>query len=69
VLSYIGGKSNRPRFIAIGVIFCAISCFILAAPHFIYGAGEDALKLTKEYADANNNTEVSFYNELFMELL
>lgn len=59
ILSYIGGNSNRPRFIAIGVIFCALSCFILASPHFIYGAGEDALKLTKEYADAQNISHVS----------
>lgn len=58
ILAYIGGNSNRPRFIAIGVIFCALSCFILASPHFIYGAGEDALKLTKEYADATNVSHV-----------
>ena len=35
ILSYIGGKSNRPRYIAIGAMFCAISCFILATPHFV----------------------------------
>ncbi|KAG5676086.1 hypothetical protein PVAND_005940 [Polypedilum vanderplanki] len=54
ILAYIGGNSNRPRFISIGVIFCALSCFILAMPHFIYGAGEDALKLTKEYVESSN---------------
>lgn len=59
ILSYLGGNSNRPRFIAIGVIFCALSCFILALPHAIYGAGEDALKLTKEYAEASNFSTVS----------
>lgn len=26
-----------------------MSCFILAMPHFIYGAGDAALQLTKEY--------------------
>lgn len=56
VLAYIGGKSNRPRFISIGVVFCSISCFILAMPHFIYGAGDDALKLTKEFLDSSNVT-------------
>jgi organic anion transporter 5A len=58
VLAYVGGKSNRPRFISIGVVFCAFSCFILASPHFIYGAGEDALKLTKEYMESTNVSSV-----------
>uniref|UniRef100_A0A2M4BDH4 Solute carrier organic anion transporter family member n=1 Tax=Anopheles marajoara TaxID=58244 RepID=A0A2M4BDH4_9DIPT len=49
ILSYVGGHRNRPRWIAWGVVFCALSCFILALPHFIYGPGEDALRLTKEY--------------------
>lgn len=57
-LAYFGGQRNRPRFIAWGVIFCALSCFILALPHFIYGAGEDALKLTKEYMDSTKNPSV-----------
>lgn len=58
ILAYIGGNSNRPRFIAIGVFFCALSCFILALPHVIYGAGEDALRLTKEYSEARNVSQV-----------
>ncbi|XP_035914777.1 solute carrier organic anion transporter family member 74D [Anopheles stephensi] len=49
ILSYVGGHRNRPRWIAWGVVFCALSCFILALPHFIYGAGDEALQLTKEY--------------------
>ncbi|XP_065073766.1 solute carrier organic anion transporter family member 74D [Ochlerotatus camptorhynchus] len=49
ILSYVGGHRNRPRWIAWGVVFCALSCFILATPHFIYGAGDAALQLTKEY--------------------
>ncbi|XP_053675033.1 solute carrier organic anion transporter family member 74D [Anopheles nili] len=49
ILSYVGGHRNRPRWIAWGVVFCALSCFILALPHFIYGAGDEALRLTKEY--------------------
>lgn len=49
ILSYAGGQRNRPRWLAWGVVFCAMSCFILASPHFIYGPGEDALHLTKEY--------------------
>lgn len=50
-LSYWGGQKNRPRWIAWGVVICGVSCFILALPHFIFGAGEDALRLTQEYID------------------
>ncbi|XP_037025259.1 solute carrier organic anion transporter family member 74D isoform X2 [Bradysia coprophila] len=51
ILSYAGGQRNRPRWIAWGVVFCALSCFILVLPHFIYGPGEEALQLTQEYKD------------------
>lgn len=54
VLSYAGGQRNRPRWIAWGTIFCGISCFILATPHFIFGAGDDSLQLTKEYIGEAN---------------
>lgn len=57
ILSYIGGQRNRPRWIAWGVMFCALSCFILAAPHFIYGPGDDALRLTKEYMESNEHLQ------------
>ncbi len=53
ILSYAGGQRNRPRWIAWGVVCCALSCFILVLPHFIYGPGEDALHLTQEFKDAN----------------
>lgn len=49
ILSYAGGQRNRPKWIAWGVVFCSLSCFILAAPHFIYGAGDESLQLTQEY--------------------
>ncbi|XP_067623992.1 solute carrier organic anion transporter family member 74D [Eurosta solidaginis] len=49
ILSYIGGQRNRPRWIAWGIVFCGLSCYILALPNFIYGAGDDALHLTEEY--------------------
>lgn len=57
ILSYLGGYRNRPRWIAWGVFFCALSCIILATPHFIYGAGEDALRLTEEYLGSSENLE------------
>lgn len=65
VLSYSGGKRNRPLWIATGVIFQSISCLILAAPHFIYGAGEEALQLTKEY---NANIDLSTLNSTATEI-
>lgn len=49
VLAYFCGQRNRTKWIAWGIVFNAISCFILAAPHFMYGAGDDAFQLTKEY--------------------
>lgn len=64
LLSYFGGQRNRPRFIAWGVVFCALSCFILALPHFIYGAGEDALSLTKEFMDSTNSSLVRNRNDV-----
>jgi organic anion transporter 5A len=50
VLSYYGGRGHRPRWIAVGVLFSAFSCFVLASPHAFYGPGNDALSLTQEYA-------------------
>lgn len=55
ILSYMGGQRNRPKWICWGMIFAAMSCFILALPHFIYGPGDDALQLTKEYLNENSN--------------
>lgn len=49
ILTYIGGQRNRPRWIAWGMVLSAISCFMLAMPHFIYGAGNEALQYTQEY--------------------
>lgn len=49
LLTYYGGQRNRPRWMAWGMVFSAISCFLLAAPHFIYGAGDEALQYTREY--------------------
>ena len=51
VLIYYGGSGHRPRWIAVGVGLSAVSCLILALPHFLYGPGRDALALTKEYLD------------------
>jgi len=59
VLTYYGGQRNRPVWIAWGVAFSALSCFVLAALHFIYGPGPTALSLTKEYLLENNINQTS----------
>ncbi|CAK9823948.1 Solute carrier organic anion transporter family member 74D [Anthophora retusa] len=51
ILTYYGGSGHRPRWIAVGVGLSAVSCLVLALPHFLYGPGRDALALTKEYLD------------------
>ncbi|XP_059483092.1 solute carrier organic anion transporter family member 74D [Neocloeon triangulifer] len=56
LLTYFGGRGNRPRWIACGVAISALSCFILALPHAMYGPGRDALALTKEFNAAVNDS-------------
>lgn len=65
ILSYIGGQRNRPRWIAWGIVFCGLSCYILALPHFIYGAGDDALHLTVEYLQEHSSTLVENVTSAF----
>lgn len=56
VLSYYAGKGHRPRWIAAGIYTVVLFCLMNALPHFLYGAGEDALYLTAEYSDEEDNT-------------
>lgn len=64
ILTYFGGQRNRPRWIAWGVVFSAMSCFILAWPHFIYGPGEEALQYTKEYLEEHKVSLVPLFNSV-----
>lgn len=52
-LSYYGGQRNRPLWIAWGVAISAISCYILAVPHLLYGPGTTALSLTVEHLNTS----------------
>jgi len=52
-LSYYGGQGNRPLWIAWGVAFSGLSCYILVLPHMVYGPGQNALALTEEYLDSH----------------
>lgn len=49
LLTYFGGQKHIPKWMSWGVVSSAVSCFILAWPHFIYGAGEEANHYTEEY--------------------
>jgi hypothetical protein len=60
-LTYYGGQGNRPLWIAWGVAFSGLSCYILVLPHIVYGPGNDALALTKEYRDALSHNVTSKY--------
>ncbi|XP_031636084.1 solute carrier organic anion transporter family member 74D-like [Contarinia nasturtii] len=55
ILTYFGGQKNTPKWMSWGIALSALSCFILASPHFIYGAGEEALQYTQEYSSWNQN--------------
>ncbi|XP_047468876.1 solute carrier organic anion transporter family member 74D-like [Penaeus chinensis] len=44
-LSYYGTFGHRPRWLGVGVMFTAASCFSAALPHLMYGPGQDAIDL------------------------
>ncbi|XP_075166175.1 solute carrier organic anion transporter family member 74D-like isoform X2 [Haematobia irritans] len=48
-LGYYAGKKHRPRWMGFGLLTLIVFCMLTVTPHFIYGPGEDALSLTKEY--------------------
>lgn len=55
ILGYYCGSGHRPRWIAFGILTFAVFCFMNAMPHFLYGPGNDALEVTKEYGWASEN--------------
>ncbi|KAG5674919.1 hypothetical protein PVAND_004864 [Polypedilum vanderplanki] len=48
-IAYYVGKGQRPRWLALSILIVIVYCFINAAPHFVFGPGEEALSLTSEY--------------------
>lgn len=56
-IAYYGGKSHRPRWISIGLVSIVAYCLMTAAPHFIYGPGEESLSLTAEYRGVKNEKD------------
>ncbi|KAH8290809.1 hypothetical protein KR054_006054 [Drosophila jambulina] len=53
LLGYYAGNGHRPRWMGIGLLTIVAFCLLTSSLHFIYGAGEDALKLTREYGQVN----------------
>jgi Na+/melibiose symporter-like transporter len=56
-IAYYGGKSHRPRWISIGLFCIVLYCLITALPHFLYGAGNEALSLTVEYGAVRDDSQ------------
>jgi Organic Anion Transporter Polypeptide (OATP) family len=48
--SYLGKSSHKTRWVACGTALVGLSCFVRLIPHWLYGPGENALQLTKEFS-------------------
>ncbi|XP_017132036.1 solute carrier organic anion transporter family member 74D isoform X2 [Drosophila elegans] len=53
LLGYYAGNGHRPRWMGIGLLTIVAFCLLTSSLHFLYGAGEDALKLTREFGQVN----------------
>ncbi|XP_001975178.3 solute carrier organic anion transporter family member 5A1 [Drosophila erecta] len=49
LLSYYASRGHRPRWVALGLVIIAIFCLLMWIPHFFYGPGDEALRLTEGY--------------------
>jgi hypothetical protein len=56
VLAYYAGKGHRPRWLAAGLVAIVIFCLLTTLPHFLYGPGQQALSLTREYGSFENDS-------------
>ncbi|CAG2102888.1 unnamed protein product [Medioppia subpectinata] len=56
LIGYLGNKYNRPRIMAIGELVAAFSCFVFAAPYFIFGASLQPM--TDIITNANSTHEL-----------
>ncbi|XP_054713403.1 solute carrier organic anion transporter family member 1A1-like [Uloborus diversus] len=51
LIGYFGGRTHRPRMVAVGMLLSAACCFVSALPYFIYGPGTHLTSL-----DVHNKT-------------
>jgi hypothetical protein len=63
-LSYYAGKGHRPRWIAFGLYSIVVFCLLTALPHFVYGPGQQALSLTREYGATLEESKSWEFKEL-----
>ncbi|CAG9800804.1 unnamed protein product [Chironomus riparius] len=56
IMAYYAGKGHRPRWVGFGLLTISLFCMINTIPHALYGPGEQALMLTKEYGGMENDT-------------
>ncbi|EDW01466.1 solute carrier organic anion transporter family member 74D [Drosophila grimshawi] len=54
---YFIHKGHRARWIGFGYFTVIIFCLLTSSLHFIYGPGEDALKLTRQFGDYDNSSD------------
>jgi hypothetical protein len=64
VLSYLGSRGHKTRWVASGTLTVGFACLMLLLPHLIFGPGQDALELTVEYGASYGTTvgNTSFMN-------
>jgi Organic Anion Transporter Polypeptide (OATP) family len=55
ILAYYAGKSHRPRWIGFGLFAIVTFCLLTSLPHFLYGPGDQARSLTREYGSLEND--------------
>ncbi|XP_068239487.1 solute carrier organic anion transporter family member 74D-like [Palaemon carinicauda] len=58
ILAYYGNYGHRPRWMAIGVLCSALSCFLAAIPHFIYGPGLEAIRVMQTTTSSVNGSSL-----------
>lgn len=62
-ITYFAAKGHKPRWMAVGVYFQVLYCIMMILPHFLYGAGEDALSLTIEHEGIVTSMNETFKQE------
>ncbi|CAH1797018.1 unnamed protein product [Owenia fusiformis] len=53
MFSYFGGSSHKPKMLFMGGVILAVSAFVWALPHFLFGSGRDE-NILGEMAESNN---------------
>ncbi|CAL4128432.1 unnamed protein product, partial [Meganyctiphanes norvegica] len=60
VVAYFGNYGHRPRWMAVGILFIALSAYIAALPHLIYGPGKDAIDIIRSQMALNETSDKNF---------